>query len=342
MYQKSVKLIVLCIVSIAMVFVFTGVAAAKKELKVQVVYPETSNVGANSRFFADKVKELTNDEVNIKIFYPGHLVKANEALNAMQRGMIDGYIGSTLYFSGILPEVNGEWLPFSWRNVSEALDIYYNYGYLDLMRRATAKQKCYYVAPISVAKMGLMTNFPINTMEDLKGKKIRAVGMEAKIVKALGGSPVALSGAEQYTALQRGTADGTNYPWYTLRDYKFSEVLSYVSSPPLHSPGMVEILFSNKAWDGLSSDQKNAIDTAGFLTSIHSANLSEKNDSEIIEFCKENNLKIIQLSDQELSKMIEAIKPVYDEHRKASTLCNEQVDLLKNYFKSMGIDHPLF
>ena len=83
--------------------------------------------------------------------------------------------------------------------------------------------------------------------------------MEGKIVKALGGSSVALSGAEQYTALQRGTADGTDYPWYTLRDYKFYEVVSYVSSPTLHSPGMVEILFNNKVWEGLSADEQAAI-----------------------------------------------------------------------------------
>ena len=341
MYQKSVKFIALFIVSIAVVFVLTGVAAAKKELKLQVAYPQASGVGTNSRFFADKVKELTNDELTIKLFYPGQLVKEQEALNAMQRGMIDGYIGAMLYFSGVIPEVNGEWLPFSWKNVSEALDIYYNYGYLDIMRKATAKQKCYYVAPISVAKMGLMTKFPINTMEDLKGKKIRSVGMEAKIVKALGGSPVALSGAEQYTALQRGTVDGTDYPWYTLRDYKFHEVVSHVSAPTLHSPGMVEIIFSNNAWEKLSSDQKNAVNNAGLLTAIHSMNTSENDDLEIIDFCKENDIKIIQLPDQEVLKMFEALRPVYDEHRKASTLCNEQVDLLKNYFKSMGIDHPL-
>lgn len=342
MYQKCLRWSLLCVVSISMVFLLTGIAAAKKELKVQLVYPKTSSVAANALFFANKVEKLTNGDVTIKIFYPGHLVKAKEGLTAMQRGMIDGYIGSMLYYAGVIPEVNGEWLPFSWKNVSEAIDIYYNYGYLDVLRRATAKQKCYYVAPISVAKMGLMTNFPINTMEDLKGKKIRAVGMEGKIVKALGGSSVALSGAEQYTALQRGTADGTDYPWYTLRDYKFFEVVSYVSSPTLHSPGMVEILFNNKVWESLSATEKDAVNTAGFLTTIHSANLSEKNDAEIIDFCRDNNVKIIELPSEEVLKMITALKPVYEEHIQASELCAEQVEILKNYFSEMGIKHPLF
>ncbi len=342
MYRKCLRWTVCCVVSVSMIFMLTGVAAAKKELKVQLVYPQTSSVATNTLFFADKVKELTKGDVTVKIFYPGHLVKAKEGLTAMQRGMIDGYVGSMLYYAGVIPEVNGEWLPFSWENVSEAMDIYYNYGYLDVMRRATAKQGCYYVAPISVAKMGLMTNFPINSMEDLKGKKIRAVGMEGKIVKELGGSSVSLSGAEQYTALQRGVADGTDYPWYTLRDYKFYEVVSYVSSPTLHSPGMVEILFNNKVWEKLSADEKDAINMAGFLTSIHSANLSEKNDAEIIDFCKENNVTIIELPTEEVNKMITALKPVYEDHSKGSDLCAEQIEILKKYFTEMGIKHPLF
>lgn len=342
MYKQILRLMTICVVSISLIFMLNGVATAKKTLKIQLVYPKTSSVSTNALFFADKVEELTNGELKIKIFYPGQLVKAKEGLTAMKRGMIDGYIGSMLYFAGVVPEVNGEWLPFSWKNVSEAMDIYYNYGYLDIMRKATAKHECHYVAPISVAKMGLMTKFPINRMEDLEGKKIRAVGMEGHIVKALGGSSVALSGAEQYTALQRGTVDGTDYPWYTLRDYKFFEVISYVSSPPLHSPGMVDIVFGKKTWKKLSSDEKKAVNLAGFLTSIHSANLSEKNDMEIIDFCRENNVEIVELSNEELNRMIIALKPVYEEHRNSSDLCAEQIEILKNYFNDMGIKHPLF
>lgn len=341
MYKHALKLMVSGLITFTLIFVLNDAAFAKKVLKFQLAYPQTSSVSKNALFFVDKVKELTKGEVEIKIFYPGQLVKAKEALTAMQRGLIGGYIGSLLYSAGVIPEVNGEWLPFSWKNVSEAIDIYYNYGYLDLMRKATDKHDCYYLAPVSVARMGFLTNFPINKMEDLKGKKIRAVGMEGKIVKALGGSAVALSGAEQYTALQRGIADGTDYPWYTLREYKFSEVVSYVSSPPIHSPGMVEIVFSKEAWEKFSSDEKDAINRAGFLTCLHSANLAEKNDMEILDFCREKELKIIELPGKELEKMIKNLQPVYEAHFKTSDLCAKQIEILKTYFKTMGIKHPL-
>lgn len=35
--------------------------------------------------------------------------------------------------------------------------------------------------------------------------------------------------------------DGTDYPWYTIEKYKFYEVLSYITAPALHTPGVIEI-----------------------------------------------------------------------------------------------------
>jgi TRAP-type C4-dicarboxylate transport system substrate-binding protein len=332
------KLLVLFVLSIVS-FCFTASTHAKT-LRVQIAYPEASSVSDNAKFFAKKVAEYTQEDINIKLYYPGQLVKAGEALTAMRRGMIDGYIGSGLYFSGSIPEVNGEWLPYSWRNVNEMLDIYYSYGYLDIMRKAFEKNDAIYVAPISVATMGLMTKFPINSVEDLKGKKIRASGMEAKIVEMLGASSVNLEGAEQYSALQRGTVDGTDYPWYTLEDYNFYEVVDYISNPALHTPGVVEITLSKKTWDNLSENHKDAINHAGWNTAIHSARLQIDNDEQAYKFAEEKGIKNIVLSEKELSSFKKRTNPLYSEHMKESELCADQVRILGEYFQKQGIKHP--
>ncbi len=332
------KFLLLCVMS--MLVLCLSASTHAKTLRVQIAYPEASSVSDNAKFFAQKVAEYTQDEVKVKLYYPGQLVKAKEALTAMRRGMIDGYIGSGLYFSGSIPEVNGEWLPYSWRNVNEMLDIYYGYGFLDIMRKAFEKNDSIYVAPISVATMGLMTKFPVNSVDDLKGKKIRASGMEAKIVEMLGASSVNLEGAEQYSALQRGTVDGTDYPWYTLEDYNFYEVVDYISNPALHTPGVVEITLSKKTWNKLSDDHKDAINHAGWNTAIHSARLQIGNDEEAYKFAEENGIKNIVLSKEKLSKFKERTNPLYTEHMNESELCAEQVRILGEYFQKLGIQHP--
>ena len=52
----------------------------------------------------------------------------------------------------------------------------------------------------------------VKTLDDLEGMKIRAHGTSAKIVQALGGTPVAKSMGENYRLLQKGVVDGSVYP----------------------------------------------------------------------------------------------------------------------------------
>ncbi|SFN10141.1 TRAP transporter substrate-binding protein [Thermodesulforhabdus norvegica] len=313
---------------------------ASKVLRLQLVYPKTSMVAVSTQFFAEKVESYTKGKVRVKIFYPGQLVKSEEGLTALQRGLIDAYAGSMLYFAGVVPEVNGEWLPFCWRGVEDVLDIYYGYGFLELMRSALDRHGVFYVAPVMVATMGLMTNFPIHSVEDLKGKNIRAVGMEAKIVKALGGSPVSIAGAEQYTALQRGTVEGTDYPWYTLEDYRFYEVVKYVSVPAIHTPGIVEILISKKVWEGLSPEEKWAIERAGFETAVHSARLSADSDARARKFGEEHGISFVELPLDEVGRFRQLTAPLYNEHAQSCEICKRQVELIAEFYKEIDPAHP--
>ena len=55
---------------------------------------------------------------------------------------------------------------------------------------------------------------PIKTIEDMKGLKIRTMGLEThkKLISALGGQPAAIAWSEIYTSLQTGVADGQMNP----------------------------------------------------------------------------------------------------------------------------------
>jgi TRAP-type C4-dicarboxylate transport system substrate-binding protein len=307
-----------------------GLAETKK-LSLQCVYPATAYVGQSTEFFADRVSELTNGEIKIKIFWPDQLVKTKEAFTSLKTGMIDMYSGSMLYFAGEIPEVNCEWLPFGWATPSEAVDVYQNHGWLELMREATAKHGTYYVAPICVASMGLITKFPVRQVDDLKGKKIRAVGMEAKIIDALGGATVSLSGAEQYMALKQGVVDGTDYPFYTIGKYKFYEVCNYITRPALHTPGIVELVINNETYSKLTPKQQKAIDQAGWETFLRTAKLNEEWDQSAYETCREKKVEIIDLTPEKLAEFRTKLFPLWDQLAAKSDISRRLVESLKAY-----------
>ncbi len=313
-----------------------GIAQAKT-LRFQCVYPETAYVGQTTTFFAEQVKKMTNGKLNIKVFWPGQLVKEREALEALKSGMIDGYSGSFLYFTGVFPEVNVQWLPFNWSSPAEAKDILLNKGYHKVFAEAMAKQGVTFLSSISVATMGLMTKFPVNNLADLQGKKIRAFGLEALIVQALGAAAAAIPGAEQYMALQRGTVDGTDYPWYTLKKYKLYEVLNYVSDPAFHTPGIVELAINSKVFTSLPKDQQEAVQKAAMMAMDRSFSLSPKWDQEAIDFAAKKDVKIIKLSKDELNLWIQKLMPLYEQAASKSPYCRKLVDILKANLKAKGV-----
>jgi TRAP-type C4-dicarboxylate transport system substrate-binding protein len=251
--------------------------------------------------------------------------------------MIDAYSGSMLYFAGIIPEVNCEWLPFGWADPKEALDVYQKHGWLDLMRQATLKHGVRYVAPLSVASMGLITKFPVNSLQDMKGRMIRAVGMEAKIIDALGAAPVSIAGAEQYMALQRGTVQGTDYPFYTIGEYKFYEVCEYIIRPALHTPGIIELLINQKVYDGLPEAYRKAVDQAGWDAFVRTVELSPVWDEEAYKFCKEKNVTIIDLKPEVVTDFRKATLPLWEQVGKRTEISGKLVSNLKAYLKAKGI-----
>ncbi|MGD9974574.1 MAG: TRAP transporter substrate-binding protein [Desulfatirhabdiaceae bacterium] len=334
--MKRVAATTICLI-VFLIMGFTQSGFAETKIRLQCVYPEKAYVGQNTQFFAERVNTLTNGEVSIKIFWPDQLVKTNEAFDAMSKGMIDGYSGSMLYFAGFVPEVNCEWLPFGWANPKEAQELYEKHGWLDLMRQATLKHGVHYVAPLGVASMGLITKFPVNSLDDLKGKKIRAVGMEAKIVDVLGASPVAIAGAEQYMALKQGTVDGTNYPFYTIGNYKFYEVATHIVRPALYSPGIVEILLNQKVYESLSEKNRKAVDQAGWETFLRTVELNPVYDEEAYKICKEKNVTIIDLTPEVLNQFRQKTLPLWNEIATKSDISAKLVASLKDYLSKKGV-----
>ncbi len=329
MTKRTVRLIGI-LVSLIFLLPQAGLAKSKK-ITIQCAYPANAYVGQTTEFFADRVKELTSGEVSVKVFWPGQLVKTKEAFESVKTGMIDGYSGSMLYFTGFVPEVNCEWLPFGWASPAEAADVYKDHGWLELMREATAKHGIRYVAPVAVASMGLITKFPIHKADDLKGKKIRAMGMEAKIIAALGGATVAVPGAEQYMALKQGIVDGTDYPWYTIGKYKLFEVCDYISRPALHTPGIVEILINNDTYQSLTPAQQKAIDQAGWEAFMRTVEMSDKWDEDAYVTCKEKNVQIIDLTPEAIAEFREKVQPLWDEMAAKSDICRRLIENLRAY-----------
>lgn len=331
--MKSRGLIAMVVILGLMAWLGAACGWAGTVIRVQSVYPEKSYGPELLKVLAEKVKEYSGGEVEFKLFWPGQLVSAQEGLDALGKGMLEGLYAASIYYGGTIPESKVEWLPLNWRTPQDVVDIYTRHGYLQKMREFSAKHEVYYLYPIIVGSMGAMTKFPVSKIEDFKGKKIRATGVDGLLAQAIGAAPVALVGPEAYTALKMGTVEGTIYPYYTIKTYKFDEVVDHMIFPGFHTPTLTVVWINLKVWEKLSSKAKEAMEKAGLEVFKLSAEKSLQWDQEAVEYAQSRNVKIMTLADQEVKKIRELCRPIYDKVAEGAPGARELISILDEFYK---------
>ena len=126
--------------------------------------------------------------------------------------------------------------------------------------------------------MGIECKSPVHVPLDLKGKVIRPLSSEQALYlkEYCHAQSAFITGAELYTALQRGTIDGTDASLEHAVDRKLSEVAPYFCVLP-GMPVVNEVIFVNKRfYDRLPQNLQNVLKKAALETQKHSYEVADK------------------------------------------------------------------
>ena len=110
----------------------------------------------------------------------------------------------------------------------------------------------------SGCQMGGWFKKPIDTIEDVKGLKMRIPGFGGEVLRRNGGIPVAMPGGEIFTALQTGTIDAAEWigPYNDLA-FGMHKVANHYYYPGWHEPAAILDCFINlEKWNSLPDDLK--------------------------------------------------------------------------------------
>jgi len=336
MSTKSMKFVALVMLSLLISIPLTADPALSKthKLRIQSVYPETSHGGLMIKTFAEKVKRYSDNQIIVEPYWPNQLVKVQEAYNAASKGLVEGVYAATIYFTGAVEEAKIEWLPLSWKSPEMAYDLYYENGLMDYLRKAHSKHNVHCLATWFTGTMGFMTNFEVKGLDDFKGKKIRAMSVDAPLVNLMGITPVALAGTEMYMGLQRKTIDGTTYPLYVVETYKLHEVINTIVLPGIHSPNPTSLLLSNDFYKSVTPELQFALERAGQEVALLTVIWSYKWDRNAFAFAKDKSVSIVNLSEQDTATLDSMARKTWAEVAESSPACKEGVDLLINYLNT--------
>ncbi len=156
----------------------------------------------------------------------------------------------------------------------------------------------------------------IRTLEDFKGMKMRAPSREtAKLLQALGATPVGMPITGVTEAITKGTIDGTMVPWDAATSFRIHEAANIHTETPEGSPALytIALMFAmnEKRYNGLSPELKAVIDrNSGAQLSARMGKMWDDSAAPARTKAKVAGNQFYTLPTTEVARWVEAAKPV--------------------------------
>ncbi len=291
-------------------------ASAQKEIKLNYsnFFPAPHKNSVLADAWCKEVEKRSNGKVKITYYPGGTLTPAAQTFDNVKKGIADIGYSCFAYTPGRFPTMEVIDMPVGYRSGVQATKVI-NAVYDKFKPKELDEVHVLY---LHAHGPGILhTKKPVKTLADMKGMKIRATGVSAKVVTALGGAPVGTTMGETYDALRTGVADGALAPVEALKGWKWGEVVKSTTQDfgAAYTTGMY-IVMNKQKWNALPEDVKKVMTDVSKEWTVKQGQLWDEIDKEGYAFLKEKGNSVIPLSKEEDAKWAAAVKPILDEYVK--------------------------
>lgn len=310
---KVVKKTVAILLIITTIFVFTGCSANgdRRIVRISHSQSETHPDHLGLLAFKEYIESRLGDKYDIQI-YPNELLGASvKAIELVQTGAIDFAVAST----GNLETFDNVYQIFSIPYLFESEEAYNrvmeNDELMSSIYKSTAAAGFEAVTWFTAGTRNFYCTKPINTPDDLKGKKIRVQQSptNVKMMEAFGAAAAPMSFGEVYTAIQQGVIDGAENNELALTNNKHGEVAKYYSYNKHQI--VPDLLIGNLRFlNELSEDERKVFDEAAIVcTEVERAEW----DSQIEAAKKLATEMGVQFLDVDVEAFRQKVLPLHEE-----------------------------
>jgi C4-dicarboxylate-binding protein DctP len=311
------RIITLSIALLGLLCSTVTLAAAPIKIKFAHVVAETTPKGIGALMFKERVEKELAGKVVVEVYPNSQLYDDDKVMEAMLLGDVQMAAPSLAKFGQYTKKLQLFDLPFLFDNLA-ALERFQagkmGKDLLNSMQKKGYKGLAYWHNGMK----HLSANKCLHVPEDAKGLKFRI--QPSDVLQAqfeqLGASPQKLAFAEVYNALQTGVVDGTENPWSNTYSKKFYEVQKCISDTDHGYLGYM-VVTSHKFWKSLPDDVRTTLEKILAEVTVEvnqKATALEKEDRQKIVDAK--RAEVIKLTDVELSKWRDAMKPVWKKFEK--------------------------
>ena len=289
--------------------------------------------------FASDINKMSAGRLNIKVYAGGELVPPLQTFDAVSQGTVDIGHGAGYYWAGKIPAAQF-FTAVSFGMNAQGMNAWlYAGGGWELYREVYARHN---LVPFPLGNTGVQMggwfNKKIESVDDLKGLKMRIPGLGGKVFAKAGGTPVLLAGGEIYTSLERGNIDATEWvgPFHDER-LGLYRAAKYYYYPGWHEPGPVlELIVNKNSYDSLSDDLKKIIEVAAASTSIWMLSQFEANNLAALRKLKEEHkVEVLPFPDD----VIKALKGFTNEVLEEESAKDAEFKKVYEAYSAFSKDH---
>ena len=311
--------------------------AADKPIKWRLAETWPANFpiyGDATKEFAKRVQEMSNGRLVITIDSANKHKSALGIFDFVTSGQYDmGHSASYFWKGKDLDTLFFTTMPFG-MITHERLAWYHYGGGAELAKKVYKKHGVTHYPAGSGSQMGGWFKKEINSVDDLKGLKMRIPGFAGEVLSKVGASVVNIAPGELYTSLERNTIDALEWvgPSFDLR-MGFHKIAPYYYTG-WHEPGSeIQFLVNNESFNKLPVDLQNIVKTAMRESEVSvTTRLYHENGTNWEKIKKEYpNIKIKTFPADVMNALRKANKELVDELEAKGGLTAEIIQSQRKY-----------
>src|SRR5215510_13666736 len=293
-----------------------ALAQGKMVMKASDVHPAGYPTVVAVENLGKKLDKASNGRLSVQMFGSMQLGGEKEAIEQAQVGAIQFARVSVGALGPVIDELNVFNLPFLFRNTAHMQKVIDGPIGQELLDKVTNNPKAGLVGICWMdagARSIYDTKKPINSIEDLKGLKVRVMGnpMFVDMMNSLGGNGIAMGYDQVFSALQTGVVNGAeNNPPSFVFDNHYQVAKYYTLTEHLIVPEIV--VFSRRTWDTLSRDDQDLIRKFSREAQSEERALWEAYEKEAMGKATAAGIQVFDVADKKPFQ--DAVKPVWDKY----------------------------
>jgi len=303
-------------VTLAAAFALPSQAA---KIKIATTVADTSNWIAGAKRFKEIVERDSGGRHTVEIHANGVLSGRNDRveLEMAQAGAIEIIMKTTPWLAQLHQDFMVISMPWIFPDAKTAMAVM-DGPIGEQLNQHLKSRKLHALAWGSGSFFQLYTNKgPVKTPEDIRGVKIRTPGLNLYLDswKAIGATPVAMSFAEVFSALQAGAIDGGISPIPLIYASRFYEVSKYISVVNF-SFEAIGFIASDAFWSTLSDADKALLRKAAAEGMAHQRKIADEEEADLVKKMQATGVTVYTPTVAELNAFKAKLEPVLPGFRK--------------------------